>query len=183
MSAIEVYDEQESVIDLYLRGLSATKISKELSLQRKDVLSAIRQWHANVNTDNESKDVARDALNKMVEHYDRLIETMYKVVDEINEGINVDGKTPQWMNQKRATLDSIASLESKRVDLLQKAGLYERQELGDELAQMEEQKQAILQILRDHVCNNCRPVVMDEIGKISGRTEVTVVYDGEVVND
>lgn len=168
-------DNQESIIDKFVRGMKPTDIAKEVNLPRKEVLALIRQWRETVQNDNESRDVARDALNVMVEHYDRLIKKFYDLADDIREQMNINGSTPQWTKELRGVLDSIAGLEAKRVDQLQKAGLYDNNQMGDELAQMEKEKDIIIDILKNDLCNRCRPGVMQKIGEMTGRVEVVVV--------
>jgi hypothetical protein len=48
---------------------------------------------------------------------------------------------------KTTTLKAIADVESKRQESLQKAGLYDDAELGDEIAMMQEQADKIKQLL------------------------------------
>lgn len=179
MSELAIVEENEdSVIDMYLKGMNPTQISKHVSMQRKDVIKLITQWREAVNNDTASRDVARDALNKMVEHYDRLIKRFYDLVEDIDKQILTDNNlSPQMANQKRGTLDSVAALEAKRVDLLQKAGIMDNSDLGDELAKMEEDKKMILDILRYDLCPVCKPSVMDKIGQMTGRVEVVVVSE------
>lgn len=178
MSEVEVYKEGgleslESVIGLRLQGLNPTQISKRLDIPRRDVINLIDRWRADIANDTQTRDVARDALNTMVRHYDNLIAETYKVIEDLKNEVF----THQISAQINASLKNISDFESKRVDALQKAGMMDNSDLGDELAKMEEDKEMIINILRNELCEKCRPNVMRKIGEMSGRVEVVVVHE------
>lgn len=176
--SIELYDREESVIGLFHQGLNATQISKKLDINRKDVNGIIAAWREAAREDTHMRDVARDALNKMIDHYDRLIKKYYDLVEELESEVRGAGHlSHQFAAQRNAALKAIAELEAKRVDSLQKAGMLDAHDLGDELAKMEEDKQMVFDILRKDLCNECRPKVMRKIGEASGRVEVVVVHE------
>jgi len=178
MSDLELYDKQESVIGLFHQGLNATEISREIGLARKDVNAVIAAWREAAREDTHMRDIARDALNKMVDHYDKLIKKYYELLSDLDEQIKENGiLSHQFAAQKNSALKAIAELEAKRVDSLQKAGMLDAHELGDELAKMEEDKQMVFDILRHDLCDVCRPKVMRKIGEASGRVEVVVVHE------
>lgn len=174
---VSLYDEAEnaeSIIEMWARGDSPTTIAKNTGVQRKQVQAIIRAWSDHIQQDAGSRNVARDMLNKMVEHYEHLIRDFRKVVDEIDDATN-GAPSHQWIGQKISALKSIAELDKVRVDLMQKAGMLDNTELGDELAEMEKQKEIILDILRNDLCEKCRPEVMHRIGEMTGKIEVVVV--------
>ena len=173
IEAYEPEEQSESIIDLHLQGMSDLKISKETGLTRIEVKHIIAQWRAVAHNDAESRDAARDALHRAVEHYDRLILKNYELLDELkNLPFN-----HQVAGKKHDVIKAIADLEARKVDQLQKAGLYDNSQLGDELAQMERDKELVFDILRNDLCEVCRPHVMRRIGEASGRVEVVVVHD------
>jgi hypothetical protein len=81
--------------------------------------------------------------------------------------------------QKNAAIKGIAELTAKRVDALQKAGLFESAEIGDEIARWEEEKEILLSILQD-ICPSCQSVVGARITKLRGG-EVPAI-DVEVIS-
>jgi hypothetical protein len=169
----------EQVADLTLEGLSATAISKRLNLPRKEVMSLQEDYRTALANDTEARDLARDHLNLMVKHYDSLISKLYELVDEIN-GLSF---SHQVAAQKNAALKSIAELVAKRVDALRQAGLLESAELGTELAEAEEKRDILVNIIRREVCDSCRKKIAHQIARVTGQVEVVQehVVDGEVV--
>lgn len=173
MTIAPIEEDHESIIELWQQGHSPTQISKKTNVPRKEVQELINRFQVALRDDSESRDVARDLLNRMVNHYDRLIKESYDLFMELRD----QPTTVQSARAMDGILNSIANFEKNRVDVVQKAGLIDAHDLGDEVARMEEEKAIILDILRNGLCEKCRPDVMRKIGEMSGRAEVVVVYD------
>jgi hypothetical protein len=124
-----------------------------------------------IRDDMDARDAAKDHLNDMVQRYQMLMDEAQQNLEEL-KGLNYDEKVSAQIN---ATLKNIADFDAKRVDYLQKAGLFDTGSLGDELAEREEREQQILQILRSDLCPTCTAVVRDKLTKLTG------VVEGEVV--
>lgn len=169
------FKDMESVADLTMKGYTATEIAKQLDIKRKDVLTLQADYREVLSKDTEARDMARDHLNQMVKHYDRLIKKFYDLIDDI-DGLSF---SHQVAAQKNAAIKAIAELEAKRLDALQKAGLLESSELGDELADMEEKQELLINILRNDLCPECKAKVAYELSHISGRAEI---IDQEIIN-
>lgn len=171
----------ERVASLRLTGKSDTAVAKELGIQRKVAIELFDQYKQIVREDADSRDMAREHLDMMVKHYDRLIEKSYEIYRNL-ELMAFDEKMAAQMN---TTLKNISDYEARRVDALQKAGLLEGAEAGDQIAEMEEKQAILIRVLREHVCSNCRPVVMSELRKVTGKVEAHQVHDdvvdGEIV--
>lgn len=182
------YEEMAKVVDLYIQNVNPTKIAKQLGLRRVDVLDHIEDFkRSNVGND-AMKDRVDELLTTMDQHYSMLIQKAYEIVEEVDRPLDEDEKKKetmtrsQMLSQKKGALDLIAKLEKDRIDILQKSGLMEIDSLGDELAQMEEEKQVILGILEHDLCDKCKPAVMSKIGKMlsdNAKGSVTVVQPGE----
>jgi molecular chaperone GrpE (heat shock protein) len=169
------FELMEQVAELTLHGHSATAISKQLNIPRKEVRTLQEDYRIALSQDGEARDLARDHLNLMVKHFDELINRLYKLIDDID--------TLDWnaaaAAQKNAAIKGIAELTAKRVDALQKAGLFESAEIGDEIARWEEEKEILLSILQD-ICPSCQSVVGARITKLRGG-EVPAI-DVEVIS-
>lgn len=178
MSDIAVYEsdrfsQMEQVATLRMEGLTDTAIGKQLGLQRKVVIELFDEWKEMVNNDSLARDAARDHLNQMVKHYDRIIKRYYDLLADLqNESFN-----HQVGGQINSALKQIADLEAKRVDLLQKAGLLDAHDLGDELAEREERETLLINILRNELCGDCRATVARKLQEVTNTVEATVVYD------
>jgi hypothetical protein len=172
------FQQMEEVAKLTMQGHTATAISKALNIPRKEVMLLQEDYRIALANDSDARDMARDHLNQMVKNYDRLMVKANELVDDLqtlNFNHNVAG-------QINGALRLVADLDAKRLDALQKAGLLDSAELGDELADMEEKQQIIVQILRDELCDDCRMKVASKLSKITGRVETTTL-DGDVIDD
>lgn len=166
----------EKVAEASWRLPNPTAIAKELGIQRKVVIELLDDYKTALASDQEARDMARDHLNMMVKHYDSLIAKFYDLIEEIDSL----SFSHQVAAQKNSALKAIAELDAKRVDALQKAGLLDSAELGDELAKWEEEKDMMLSVLRD-LCNVCQPKVANRIAKLRGNDVDTI--EVEVLSD
>lgn len=170
------FEMMEKVADASYRLPNATAVAKELGIPRKEVVALQKDYSDALANDAEARDLARDHLHRMVRHFDALIAKFYKLLDEIDTlefGHQVAA-------QKNATLRSIADLESKRLDSLQKAGLLDSAELGDELAKWEEEKEILLSVLND-LCPACQSNVGARLTRLRGG--VVQAIDVEVIEN
>lgn len=162
------FELMEKVIDLDIDGYTETMIAKKLNIKRKDVLELLADYRAALSQDMLARDLARDHLHKMVKQYDRLIRRYNELINDI-DSLHF---SHQVAGQKNAALKAIADLEAKRVDALQKAGLLESGDLGDELVEMEEKQAIVVDILRNDLCDACKQKVAYKLSQVSGRAEV-----------
>lgn len=158
---------------LKMQGLSDTQVSKELNIQRVVVKELFNEYKDTLAKDSEVRDRARDQLNLMVAHFDVLIKKLYNLLEELDG--EVFGAT--IAAQKNAAIKQIAELEARRLEFMQKAGILDASDLGDELARMEDERDVVLDILRKDLCPQCRYKVMQKISQISKKGETVVVYD------
>ena len=180
MSEIELwnsdrFEQMEQVANLRMQGISDTAIAKQLGTQRKVVIQLFSEYKELLSKDSEATNRARDTLNLMTEHYDRLIKRYYDLLDQLKDEMF----NHQVAAQINSALKQIADLEAKRLDAWQKAGLLDGADLGDELAEMEEKQAILISILRDDLCPNCRQTVAQKLQKVTNTVEATVIYDSE----
>lgn len=167
------FDRLEEVADLVMSGKSEYQVARALGIKVVEARSYMAQFQEIINNDVEARDAARDHLNKMVARYERLIERLYENLDDLNT-MDYDEKVSAQIN---ATLKNIADFDKTRVDLLQKAGLLDASDLGDELAEREEREALILDILKNDLCPQCQSAIRDKLTRLTG------VVQGEVVDE
>jgi hypothetical protein len=171
------FEKIMEVANLYADGVTSPyTIARRLNIKVVEAKAAIEQWHEMIRTDIDSSDVAKDALNVMLQRYDKLLEEANKNLKDL-QGLAFDEKVSAQIN---ATLKNIADFDAKRVDLLQKAGLLDAHELGDELAEREEREAMIIGILQHDLCDDCKEVVRDKLTRLTGQVQGTVI-EGETV--
>lgn len=161
------------VAELASKGYKPMAISKELGIPFAAVKKNIEMWEEILRNDMESKDAARDYLNRMVDSYNDLLRKAHENLDNL-EAEDFNEKISAQIN---ATLKNIADFEAKRVDALQKAGLLDAHDLGDELAEREEREAQLIKILREDLCNDCKYVVATKLQALTNEVEAVQVFD------
>jgi len=174
----EAFKFIEDVAELHLKNKSPYQIARELGCKVVDARAAIAQWQEIVRSDMDSRDAARDHLNDMVQRYELLMAEARSNLDNLND-LSFDEKVSAQIN---ATLKNIAEFDKTRVDLLQKAGILDNNDLGDELAEREEREQIIISILQNDLCPDCKQVVRDKLTVLTGQVQGTVVQS-EVISE
>jgi hypothetical protein len=79
----------------------------------------------------------------------------------------------QQYNTKSSTLKMIADVEQKRIDMLQKAGLLENNEMSAQLLETERKQEILMNILKEVTseCNHCKVEVSKRLSEVTGRVE------------
>jgi hypothetical protein len=162
-------EEVNQVASEYIKGKDASAISKELDIPRNRVLSLLTEWR-NMVANNEAVRIrAREALAGADQHYNHLIRQAYEVIEDATTTANLSAKT--------AAIKLVMDIESKRIDMLQKAGLLENKELADQLLEQEQKQDVLVGILREVSgdCPRCRNEVAKRLAQVSGQSEVITV--------
>jgi hypothetical protein len=165
-------DMMNTVVGEYLKGSDPTKISKELSVPRTRVVAYIDEWKEKTSNNTAIRARAKDALAGADAHYSKLISKSYEVIDEASMTNNLSAKTQ--------AIKLVMDIESKRIDMLQKAGLLENKELAEEMVEIERRQEVLVGILREIATTHpdVRDIIMKKLSTIAKEGEViTVVHD------
>ncbi|MFM6994609.1 MAG: hypothetical protein ACKOWO_05805 [Sediminibacterium sp.] len=169
---IKHLDEVNTVVAEYLKGNDPTVISKELAIPRTRVVTLINEWKSMASDNAAIRARAKEALVGADTHYSKLITKSYEVIDEASMTNNLSAKT--------AAIKLVMDIESKRIDMLQKAGLLENKELAEEMVEIERRQEVLIGILRDVASEHpeVRDIIMHRLSAIAKEGEViTVVHD------
>jgi hypothetical protein len=169
---VEHLDEMNKVVEKYLQGEDPTQISKELALPRQKVVSHLNQWKAMAADNAAIRARAKEALVAADTHYNFLINKAYEVIDEATTVGN--------LGAKNAGIKLVLDIESKRIDMLQKAGLLENKELAEEMLEIERKQDVLKDILKDIAAEHpeVRDKIMRRLADVAKGSEViTVVRD------
>lgn len=172
VALIEHLDEVNRVVEEHLKGNDPTKIAKTLSMPRTRVVSHINEWKALASANDAIRARAKDALVSADAHYSKLIAKAYEVIDDANTTANLTAKT--------TAIKLVMDIESKRIDMLQKAGLLENKELAEEMLEIEKRQDVLMNILRDIASEHpeIRDKIMKRLSDIAKDGEaVTIVHD------
>ena len=149
----EHLDEMNKVVERYLQGSDPTQISKELAMPRQRVVTHLSQWKTMAADNAAIRARAKEALVAADTHYNHLIAKAYEVIDEATTISN--------LGAKNAGIKLVLDIESKRIDMLQKAGLLENKELAEEMLEIERRQELLVGILKDIA--NEHPEIRDKI--------------------
>ena len=169
---VEHLDEVNKVVEKYLQGNDPTQISKELALPRQKVVAHIKEWQLMAADNALIRARAKEALVAADTHYNKLITKAYEVIDDATTLANLGAKT--------AGIKLVLDIESKRIDMLQKAGLLEDKELAEEMLEIERRQDILKDILKDIAAEHpeVRDKIMRRLSEVSKNQEViTVVRD------
>lgn len=146
-------DVVNQVVGEYLKGSDPTKISKDLAIPRQKVVLYLNEWKAMAADNAAIRARAKEALVVADTHYSKLIEKAYEVIEEATTTANLNAKT--------SAIKLVMDLESRRIDMLQKAGLLESKELAEEMVDIERKQEVLVEILKDIASEY--PQIRDEI--------------------
>ena len=167
-------DEVNKVVEEYLKGNDPTKISKELALPRTKVVALIEEWRQMAADNAAIRARAKEALVGADTHYNKLIAKAYEVID--------DATTTANLSAKNGAIKLVMDIEKTRIDMLQKAGLLENQELAEEMIEIEEKQQILVNILRDVAAEHpeIRDKIMFRLSQVAKKGEVITVVHNDV---
>lgn len=151
----------------YLKGSDASEISKGLDIPRQKVLSLLNDWRAMISNNQAINMRAKEALAGADQHYSALIKKAYEVIDAADSTANLTAKT--------TSIKLIADIESKRLEMLQKAGLLDNKEIAEQIIEMERKQDVLMKILKEVASKHpeVREEIMRRLSEI--QTEVVVI--------
>jgi len=165
-------DQVNKVVEEYLKGNDATVISKELAIPRTRVVQLINEWKVMASANDAIRARAKEALASADAHYNKLISRSYEVIDEASLTNNLGAKTQ--------AIKLVMDIESRRIDMLQKAGLLENKELAEEMVEIEKRQEVLVEILKDIASEypQIRDEIMRRLSSIAKQNEtVTIVHE------
>ena len=163
---LDRYEQINKVAQMYIKGTTnPTTISKELGIKRAEAISLIEEWRDIARGNDDIREQAAEALQAGIQHYSMIVERFWETVEQAD--VAADYKT------KNAVLKNIADVEAKKIDMLQKAGLYDDAAMGDEIAEMEEKQAILVSILKEVSanCDHCKLEVARRLSKVTGKAE------------
>lgn len=171
----ERLETMEKLSKLQLQGLSETQIARQEGMQRKLVIQLLEEYKEILRSNPEAKQRAQDALNEYDRNVSMLIKEAWDTVSIIDDEIQSGNRSHNLISKRTELLKAIHDFDSKRVDAIQKAGIMDAADLGDELVEMERQRDAIIDILRNDLCPTCRANIGYKLSQITAKPEVVVV--------
>jgi ElaB/YqjD/DUF883 family membrane-anchored ribosome-binding protein len=170
---VQHLDLVNQVVGEYLKGTDSTKISKQLSIPRTKVVEYLEEWKKMASANDTIRARAREALAAADEHFGRLIAKSYEVIE--------DADTASDLRSKSSGIKLVMDIESKRIEMLQKAGLLENKEMAEEMLEIEKRQAILVNILKDVAAEHpeVRDKIMKRLSEASQKLNetVTIVHD------
>jgi len=169
---IEHMEEVNRVASEYIKGFNESEISKELDIPRARVSTLLREWKSMASNSEAVRSRAREALSGADQHYSKLIKQAYEVIEEATTTSNLSAKT--------GAIKLVLDIETRRIEMLQKAGLLENKELSEQLLETERKQELLMSILKDvsGSCPTCKPKVLSRLTEVSGpQGEAIVIHE------
>jgi hypothetical protein len=162
-------DEVNRVASEYVKGNTEIQISKSLDIPRTRVVRLLDEWRGMIANNDAIRARAREALATADQHYNRLIQKAYEVIDS--------AESQGDLGEKRQSLKLILEIENKRIEMLQKAGLLENKEIAEELMESERKMEVLVKILREvsGQCDHCKVEVTKRLADVAKPDEVITV--------
>ena len=162
-------DEVNRVASEYVKGNTEIQISKSLDIPRTRVVRLLDEWRGMIANNDAIRARAREALATADQHYNRLIQKAYEVIDS--------AESMGDLGEKRQSLKLILEIENKRIEMLQKAGLLENKEIAEELMESERKMEVLVKILREvsGQCDHCKVEVTRRLADVAKPDEVITV--------
>lgn len=158
---VDHLDRVNSVVSLMLQGNNPTQIATETGLARRDVIRYIEEWQKMARNNSHIQERAKDAITGADQHYSMIIHKMWGIVEE--------AETQGELRIRRDTLTSIATVEEKRINMLQKAGLLDNKELLQQLEDQQHQQEMLIKMMQELAEENpeLRSKILSKVNKYS----------------
>jgi hypothetical protein len=155
------FERMDLVVTEYLKGSTVQEISKTVGLSSHLVHSILKEWRGLASNNELMKERATLALRNVDTHYDKLIHIAY--------GILADAELSNSISQRLSAVKAIADMEKVRIDLLQKAGVLEDNQMANKIMETERKQAILIEILKETVgpCPRCRGMVQEKLSQIT----------------
>lgn len=173
MSEVEIagqFDQMNKVIEEMLKGSTPSQIAKNSGMKLVEVNEHIKTWKGLISRGEFGiKERATEALSAADQHYNMIIKEAWDTVHQAD--------AQDALNVKAQSLKLIADVEQKRIDMLQKAGVLEKNDMADAILETERKQEILVGILRDVTssCQNCKQEVAKRLSDVTNTVEVIVV--------
>ena len=163
------FDQMNKVVEELLKGNTSAAIAKNLNLTRVQIDNHIKTWKELIKDNSAVKARAKEALAGADEHYSMLIKEAWRTVEQAD--------LQDSLNVKTQALKLIADIEAKRIDMLNKAGVLENDDMSDQILESERKQELLVNILKEVTanCDNCKWEVSKRLSEVTGKIEAVIV--------
>lgn len=172
MSEIELkedFEQMNLVVAEFIKGSNVNDIAKQFGLKPIQISNMLNTWRDLMHGDSGIRERAKEALGAADQHYSLVIKNAWDTVAQAD--------AQDDLRTKAQALKLVADVEQKRIDMLQKAGVIEKNEMADQILETERKQEILIGILRDVTssCPNCKQEVARRLSEATNRVEVISV--------
>lgn len=163
------FDLMNRVVEQKLTGQNLTTIAKNLGLTRVEVNEYYEMFKVIARDSKNMKDRAKEAMATVDMHYDKLIKSLYQIIDEADDWQSMEGVDAKMLSQKTGAISKIADLEAKRFQMLKDVGLLDDQELAQQVLETERKHEILIGVLKDVAqhCESCSKRIAERLREIN----------------
>lgn len=163
------FEQMNKIVAEFIKGNNVNQIAKTFALKPMQVNQMLNNWRELMQGDTGIRERAKEALGAADQHYSMIIKEAWNTVEQANE--------QDALNIKAQALKLVADVEGKRIDMLQKAGVLERNEMANQILETERKQEVLVSILRDVTasCPKCKQDVAKRLSEVTNRVEVIEV--------
>lgn len=141
LAVIDHYERVNQIVSLIIQGENFTDIARQLGIQRKDVMAAHDEWKTWARSNRFVQERAQDAIAGADQHYSMIILNLWRTV--------TDADLVGDLRLRKDTLLAVASVEDKRVAMLQKSGMLDSRAAAKQLEEYEKKQKLITEMMRE----------------------------------
>ena len=157
-----------------MKGRSVKDISSELNLTRAEVQEFVDEWKVIMSNDSMAMIRSQEALDNADKHYSELIKNAWEIIEQADTAPD----DPKFMAQKLGAIKLIGDLENKRFNMLKEMGAIQNDDIASEIAERERREEIIMDILREVICDDCKPEVAKRLSQLTGQVQpIQVIVD------
>lgn len=169
LDLVDHYEMMNKVVERMLKGETPRSISKELGIKQVEVNRYIAEWQDFARNSEHIADRARDALVATDQHYNMIVQRLWENVEQADADHD--------LKVKNTSLKMIADVEKARIEMLQKSGILDNQELAQQVVETERKQEILVNILRT-VANEfpeAAAYIRKELSRVTNTAEGTVI--------
>lgn len=163
------FDQMNKVVEELLKGNTEAHIAKTLNLTRAQVGNHVETWKSMIADNTVIRERSREALMGADEHYNMLIKESWRTIEQADEQDD--------LRTKAQALKLIADIEAKRIDMLNKAGVLESNDMADQIVETERKQEILVNILKEVTadCDHCKWEVAKRLSQVTGQVEAVII--------
>ena len=168
----------------YAKSNKIADIARRYNLKQADVRTVIKEYRESLKGNREVSERGMELAHSLDLHFGELVRETQGTLKEIDDALDEASvkEKASLLGQRLSAIKLISDIESRRVDVMQKAGLLQDDAIVTQMEEQEEQMQQVLQIVKrvtERYPELAKEIAL-EIATLTGEAQSELV-EGEVV--